>query len=74
MADTHPSGPAETGAEMDYTEHERTYAMFLNMSKWLVVMCVALLIAMSFGFFAGGGLFGGIVAFVLLMILGYFLA
>ena len=53
MADNHPTGPAETGAEMDYAEHERTYAMFLSMSKWLVIVCVALLISMAFGFFAG---------------------
>lgn len=74
MAETQPSGPAETGAEMDYAEHERTYAMFLSMSKWLVILCVALLIAMAFGFFAGGGLFGGVIAFIALTILGYFLA
>jgi len=74
MAEKQPSGPAETGAEMDYSEHERTYAMFLSMSKWLVILCAALLIGMAFGFFAGGGLFGGIVVFVILTILGYFLA
>lgn len=73
MADNHPSGPAETGAEMDYAEHERTYAMFLSMSKWLVIVCVALLVAMAFGFFANGGLFGGIIVFVALTILAYFL-
>ena len=73
MADNHPTGPAETGAEMDYAEHERTYAMFLSMSKWLVIVCVALLIAMAFGFFAGGGLFGGVIAFVVLTILAFFL-
>lgn len=74
MADNHPSGPAETGAEMDYAEHERTFAMFISMSKWIVIFCVALLIAMAFGFFAGGGLFGGIVLFVVLTIIGYFLS
>ena len=74
MADNHPSGPAETGAEMDYAEHERTFAMFISMSKWIVIFCVALLIAMAFGFFAGGGLFGGIVVFVVLTIIGYFLS
>jgi small-conductance mechanosensitive channel len=74
MADNHPTGPAETGAEMDYAEHERTYAMFLSMSKWLLILCVALLISMAFGFFGGGGLFGGIVAFVALTILAFFLA
>lgn len=74
MAEHHPAGPVETGAEMDYNEHERTYSMFLSMSKWTVILCIALLAAMAFGFFAGGGLFGGIVAFIVLSILGYFLA
>lgn len=73
MAEHLPTGPAETGAEMDYAEHERTYEMFLGMSKWLVVLCVALMISMAFGFFGGGGLFGGIVAFIVISILAYFL-
>lgn len=73
MADNHPTGPAETGAEMDYAEHERTFSMFLTMSKWLIALCVALLVAMAFGFFAGGGLFGGIVVFIILTVLAFFL-
>jgi len=74
MADNHPTGPAETGADMDYAEHERTFAMFLSMSKWIVILAVALLISMAFGFFAGGGLLGGIILFIVLTIIGYFLA
>jgi hypothetical protein len=73
MAENQPTGPAETGAEMDYAEHERTFAMFLSMSKWLVALCVALMVAMAFGFFGGGGLFGGIVVFVILTVLAFFL-
>lgn len=74
MADHHPTGPAETGAEMDYAEHERTFAMFLTMSKWLIILSVALLASMAFGFFGGGGLIGGIIAFIILTIVGYFLS
>lgn len=73
MAEDHPSGPAETGAEMDYPEHERTFDMFVMFTKWGTIHVVALLLAMAFGFFAGGGLFGGIIAFVVLMVLAYFL-
>jgi hypothetical protein len=73
MAENHPTGPAETGAEMDYAEHERTFSMFLKLSKWLVALCTALMIAMAFGFFAGGGLFGGIVVFIVLTVLAFFL-
>ena len=57
---------------MDYDEHERTYGMFLQGSKLLTMISVALLIAMAFGFFAGGGLLGGILAFIVLAVLGYF--
>ncbi|MEQ8741518.1 MAG: aa3-type cytochrome c oxidase subunit IV, partial [Hoeflea sp.] len=28
------SGPVETGAEMDYSEHEKTYAVFLAGAKY----------------------------------------
>ncbi|QKV20345.1 aa3-type cytochrome c oxidase subunit IV [Oricola thermophila] len=73
MAENQPTGPAETGAEMDYGEHERTFSMFLALTKWLVILSVSLLVAMAFGFFAGGGLFGGIVLFIVLNALAYFL-
>lgn len=63
------SGPDNV---MDYDEHERTYGMFLQGSKLLTMISVALLIAMAFGFFAGGGLLGGILAFILLSVIGYF--
>ncbi len=58
---------------MDYSEHQKTYELFLWLSKWTVVACVALLLAMMLGFFGGGGLFGGIVAFVILMVIGFFI-
>jgi len=57
---------------MDFPAHERTYDYFLWLTKWTVTFCVGLLIAMSFGFFAGGGLFGGTLLLILLMIIGYF--
>ena len=56
------------GAEMDYPEHEETYSLFLTLTKWGTVVCVVLLIAMAIGFFGGGGLVGGIIAFIVLMI------
>ncbi|MEO1702741.1 MAG: aa3-type cytochrome c oxidase subunit IV [Pseudomonadota bacterium] len=57
---------------MDYDEHERTYNMFIQGSKLLALITIALLIAMCFGFFAGGGLIGGTFAFIILMVIGYF--
>ncbi|MCB1429913.1 MAG: aa3-type cytochrome c oxidase subunit IV [Nitratireductor sp.] len=62
----------ETANAMDYAEHERTYHGFLKLTKWTIAGCVALLIAMAAGFFAGFGLFGGIVVFAILVIASYF--
>lgn len=57
---------------MDYPEHQKTYDLFLWLSKWTVIFCAALLIAMVVGFYGGGGLFGGIIVFVVLMLIGFF--
>ena len=64
----HGPGSLEIAAEMDYPEHEETYALFLAITKWGVITTSVLLIAMAIGFFGGGGLFGGIVAFIILMV------
>ena len=60
------------GAPMDYREHDRTFSLFLTLTKWGTIATAAVLIAMAFGFFAGGGLVGGIIAFVLLVIVARF--
>ena len=57
---------------MDYPEHERTYDGFIKMSIWGTYFCVALLVAMAFGFFVGGGLIGGTLLLILLLVAGYF--
>lgn len=57
---------------MDYPEHERTYDQFIKWSIWTTAFCVALLVAMAFGFFAGGGLIGGTLLFIVLMVACYF--
>lgn len=66
------NGEKAAGNAMDYPEHERTYESFLWLSKWTVAFCVALLIAMAFGFFGGGGAIGGTVLFIVLMIVSFF--
>jgi len=63
----------EAAAAMDYAEHERTFALFMALTKWGTIATVALLIAMAFGFFAGGGLFGGTLVFVALLVLSWFI-
>jgi hypothetical protein len=67
MADDTPTGPVEMGADMDYGEHEKTYSLFLLLAKYSSIACAALLIAMAFGFFAGGGFFWSAILFVLVI-------
>lgn len=64
---------SENGAEMDYQAHENTYEVFLNIFKWGTVGCIALMIAMAVGFFAGGGLIGGTIALVILLAISAFI-
>ena len=71
--DNHSTGPIETGAHMDYAEHERTYEKFLTISKWTTMHPVVLMIAMAAGFFGGGGFFGGLIIFIVLNAAGFYL-
>jgi hypothetical protein len=73
MMDNHQSGPIETGAPMDYREHETTYEGFLAAAKWGTMSTVVLMIAMAAGFFGGAGLLGGLIVFIILNIAGVFL-
>lgn len=68
MADQTYEVNHEHGAPMDYPEHNKTYSMFLFLTKWGILFNVALLVAMAVGFFTGGGLLGGLATFVVLMI------
>ena len=36
---------AETS--MDYAEHDRTYALFIGLTKWGTIFCVVLLVLMA---------------------------
>ncbi|GLQ81327.1 cytochrome c oxidase subunit IV [Mesorhizobium huakuii] len=72
MADHSPTGPVELGAKMDYAEHDRTYAGFLALAKYGSLFCGALLLAMAFGFFAGG-FFSALILFALIMAVGAFI-
>lgn len=73
MADNTPTGPIELGAQMDYAEHEKTYSMFIMLSKYGTLGCVALMIAMAFGFFTPAGFFSGVVLFLVLCGVGGYL-
>jgi hypothetical protein len=69
----HHSGPVETGAPMDYREHESTYKLFLGAAKYGTLLIVALLIAMAAGFMGHAGLLGGLLIFIVLSVIGAFL-
>ncbi len=58
---------------MDYSEHDKTYAGFIWLTKWSVIFLTALMVAMAFGFFAGGGLVGGTLALIVLCVAAWFL-
>jgi hypothetical protein len=72
MAEHHTTAPAELGAPMDYSEHEKTYAGFTGLVKCGTVALVALMIAMAFGFFAGG-FFSATVLFILVCVAAWFI-
>jgi Bacterial aa3 type cytochrome c oxidase subunit IV len=46
MAD-HNASPAGGHPAMDYPEHERTYALFTNLTKWGTIVIVVILIGMA---------------------------
>ena len=72
MADHSPTGPVETGARLDYPEHEKTYTSFIALAKYSSLVCLALLAAMAFGFFTNAGFFSSTILFVAIVgILGY---
>jgi hypothetical protein len=73
MADHTPTGPIETGAKMDYPEHERTYAGFIALAKYGSLFCGALLVAMAFGFFTSAGFFSASVLLIAILVVGWYL-
>lgn len=74
MADQTYEVNHENGAPMDYKEHNETYSMFLWLTKWGIIVNVVLLIAMAVGFFMGGGFVGGLLTFIVLMIVSRIIA
>lgn len=64
----HHAGPVETGASMDYKEHEKTYNGFLWVAKVGSALIASLLIAMAAGFFGHAGFLGGLFIFIVLSI------
>jgi hypothetical protein len=71
--DDHHTGPVETGAPMNYSEHEKTYDLFVAGAKWGSMILVVLLIAMAAGFFTAAGFLGATILFIILNIAGFLL-
>ena len=46
MADN--KAPAGGHPDMDYAEHEHTYALFLFLTKWTIISTVVLLLLMAY--------------------------
>jgi hypothetical protein len=74
MADDHAQGPLEMGAKMDYPEHEKTYSLFLTLTKYTTLVVIALLIAMAFGFFTSAGFVSATILFLLICAVGTYYA
>lgn len=66
----HHTGSVEVGAPMNYSEHEKTYNLFLSATKFGTIALCALMIAMAAGFFTAAGFFGGFIVFVVLLVAG----
>jgi hypothetical protein len=47
MADSHATHDAAGHPAMDYSEHEKTYAMFLVLTKWGTIVSVAIVVFMA---------------------------
>ena len=73
MADDAATGPVELGAKMDYAEHEKTYSLFLGLTKYVTLASVALMIAMAFGFFTSAGFISATILFILVNVVGAYL-
>ncbi len=67
------NGPVELGAEMDYAEHEKTYNMFLGLTKYCTLGCAAILVGMTAGLLGGAGFIGGTLAMIIVAAIGYYL-
>ena len=73
MAHHSSDGPVEMGAPMDYPEHEKTYRLFLGLTKYGSLHVAALMIAMAFGYFTSAGFFSALILFIIISLAGIYL-
>jgi hypothetical protein len=68
MAEHTPSGPVELGAEMDYVEHERTFAGFVALTKITALATIAVLQALTLFGLAANGFWLGVLMILLMFV------
>ena len=69
MAEHAAPGPVETGAPMDYNEHEQTYTGFVQFTRLSIIATINILITLAiFGFGGGGAFWIGMVVLLLTLI------
>lgn len=60
---------SEDTSPMDYEEHDRTYAGFIEFTKLGIVVCINILVLLALFAFGGGfGVFSGWILLVLMLI------
>ncbi len=59
--------------EMDISEQQATYSLFMGMSKWGSLLLAASLFALTLWFCTDAGFLPGAASFVIVMMLGWFL-
>jgi len=57
MAGHAAPGPVETGAPMDYDEHEKTFGGFVAFTKLAIIATINILITLAIFAFGGAGAF-----------------
>lgn len=68
MAEHTSSGPVELGAEMDYAEHERTFAGFVALTKIGILATIAIIQALVLFGIAANGFWLGVLMIVLMFV------
>ena len=68
MQNVEMSQPAD---EADFSEHAKTYKMFVNGTKYGTIHLVALMVAMAAGLLGPFGFIGSLIIFIVISALGY---
>lgn len=71
MADPHHTDDYVRGSQ-EISEQVSTWHLFLSLSKWGSLLIGAALLFMTLWFQPGGSFFGGLIAAVVMLVVGYF--